>query len=147
VTFTYVFAFWCGIANIPSALTANVFDNNIQYLLHFSALVVITNCAWFIFRTVFYALNCTSGVFGIKLLLIHYSWRHKLIYYWLCLSRGVTLIPHLLLVPWTWKSRAIPLLSLWAVRPVQSLSACTVELYLYSPCGPYGLYRASMPVQ
>ena len=22
-----------------------------------------------------------------------------------------------------------------------------VELYLYVPCGPYGLYRASMPVQ
>ena len=22
-----------------------------------------------------------------------------------------------------------------------------VELYLYSPCGPYGLYRASIPVQ
>src|SRR5215813_9404891 len=44
-------------------------------------------------------------------------------------------------------SRAIPLLPLWAVRPVQSLSACTVELYLYSPYGPYGLYRASVPVQ
>ena len=28
-------------------------------------------------------------------------------------------------VPWSWKSRAIPLLPLWAVRPVQSLSACT----------------------
>ena len=42
---------------------------------------------------------------------------------------------------------AIPLLPLWAVRPVQSLSACTVELYLYSPYGPYGLYRASVPVQ
>jgi hypothetical protein len=44
-------------------------------------------------------------------------------------------------------SRAIPLLPLWAVQPVQSLSACTVELYLYSPYGPYGLYRASVPVQ
>jgi len=44
-------------------------------------------------------------------------------------------------------SRAIPLLPLWAVRPVQSLSACTVELYLYSPYGPYGLYRASVLVQ
>jgi hypothetical protein len=44
-------------------------------------------------------------------------------------------------------SRAIPLLPLWALRPVQSLSACTVELYLYSPYGPYGLYRASVPVQ
>ena len=60
---------------------------------------------------------------------------------------------------WSWKSRAIPLLSLWAVRLVQSLSACTrvhftftfghekVEPYLYSPYGPYGLYRASVPVQ
>ena len=38
---------------------------------------------------------------------------------------GVTLTPHLLLVPWSWKSRAIPLLPLWAVWPVQSLSACT----------------------
>jgi hypothetical protein len=44
-------------------------------------------------------------------------------------------------------SSAIPLLPLWAVRPVQSLSACTVELYLYSPYGSYGLYRASVPVQ
>jgi len=50
------------------------------------------------------------------------------------------------LVPWSRKSRAIPLLPLWAVRPVQSLSACTVELYLYS-YGPYGLYRASVRVQ
>jgi hypothetical protein len=44
-------------------------------------------------------------------------------------------------------SRAVPLLPLWAVRPVQSLSACTVELYLYSLYGPYGLYRVSVPVQ
>ena len=44
-------------------------------------------------------------------------------------------------------STAIPLLPLWAVRTVQSLSACTVQLYLYSPYGPYGLYRASVPVQ
>jgi hypothetical protein len=44
-------------------------------------------------------------------------------------------------------SRAIPVLPLWAIRPVQSLSACTVELYFYSPYGPYGLYRASVPVQ
>jgi len=72
----------------------------------------------------------------------------------------------------------IPLLPLWAVRPVQSLRACTrvhfnftytstpsmgrtactepqrlyngalyVYLYLYSLYGPYGLYRASVPVQ
>jgi len=32
-------------------------------------------------------------------------------------------------------SSAIPLLPLLAVRPVQSLSACTVQLYLYSPHG------------
>jgi len=44
-------------------------------------------------------------------------------------------------------STAIPLLPLWAVQPVQSLSACTVQLYHYSPYGPYGLYRASVPVQ
>ena len=37
-----------------------------------------------------------------------------------------------LLVPWSRKGRAILLLPLWAVRPVQSLSACTSgALYLY----------------
>jgi len=72
----------------------------------------------------------------------------------------------------------VPLLPLWTVQPVQSLSACTtvhftftctstppmdrsactepqclyngalyLYLYLYSPYGPYGLYRASLPVQ
>ena len=86
--------------------------------------------------------------------------------------------PSPLLVPWSRKSRAIPLLPLWAVRPVPSLCACTTVhftfaytstppmgrtactepqclyngalylcLYLYSPYGPYGLYRASVPVQ
>jgi hypothetical protein len=40
-------------------------------------------------------------------------------------GRGVTLTTHPLLVPWSWKGRAIPVLPLWAVRPVQSLSACT----------------------
>ena len=40
-------------------------------------------------------------------------------------DRGVTLTSHSLLVPWSRKGRAIPLLSLWAGRPVQSLSACT----------------------
>ena len=64
----------------------------------------------------------------------------------------MTLTPHPLLVPWSRKSRAIPLLPLWAVRLVQSHSACTrvhftfnllyntyiyiyrgwVEVYLYS---------------
>jgi len=62
-------------------------------------------------------------------------------------GRGVTLTPHLLLVPWSRKSRAIPLLPAWAVRPVQSLSACTVDQYLYSPYRPYSLHRASVPVQ
>ena len=33
--------------------------------------------------------------------------------------------PHPLLVPWSRKSRAIPLLPVWAVRLVQSFSACT----------------------
>jgi len=48
--------------------------------------------------------------------------------------QGVTLTPHPLLVPWSWKSRAIPLLPLWAVRPVQSLSACirvTFTFYIH----------------
>jgi len=40
-------------------------------------------------------------------------------------GRGVTLTPHPLLVPWARKGRAKPLLPLWAVQPVQSLSACT----------------------
>ena len=62
-------------------------------------------------------------------------------------GRGVMLTPHLLLVPWSRKSRAIPLLPLWAVRPLQSLSACTVQLYLYSLYGLYGLCRSSVPVQ
>jgi len=40
-------------------------------------------------------------------------------------GRGVTLTPHALLVPWSRKGGNIPLLPPWAVRPVQSLSACT----------------------
>ena len=44
-------------------------------------------------------------------------------------------------------STVIPLFPLWAVRPVQTLSACTVQLYLYSPYGPYGLCRSSVTVQ
>ena len=42
-------------------------------------------------------------------------------------GRGVTLTPHPLLVPWSRMSRAIPLLPSWVVRPVHSLSACTVQ--------------------
>jgi hypothetical protein len=40
-------------------------------------------------------------------------------------GQGVTLTHHPLLVQWPRKGRAIPLLPLRAVRPVQSLSACT----------------------
>ena len=40
-------------------------------------------------------------------------------------GRGVTLTSHPLLVPWSWKNKATPLLLLSAVQPVQSLSACT----------------------
>ena len=41
------------------------------------------------------------------------------------IGRGVKLTPHPRLVPWSRKSRTIHLLPLWAVRPVQNLSACT----------------------
>jgi hypothetical protein len=41
-------------------------------------------------------------------------------------GRGVTQTPHPpLLVLWSWKNRAVPLLPPWAVRPAQSLNACT----------------------
>ena len=40
-------------------------------------------------------------------------------------GRGVTLTSHPLLMPRSRKSRAIPILPLWALRPVQRLSACT----------------------
>jgi len=40
-------------------------------------------------------------------------------------GRGVTLTAHPHLVPRSWKSTAIPLLPLWAVRHVESLSART----------------------
>jgi hypothetical protein len=55
-------------------------------------------------------------------------------------GRGVTLTLHPLLVPWSWKSRAIPLLPIWAVRPVQSLSACTrVHFTLFTLYGKHTL--------
>ena len=54
-----------------------------------------------------------------------------------CDSRGVTLTPYPLVVSWASKGRAIPILPLWAVRPVQSLSACTRG----------ALYLNSVPVQ
>ena len=46
-------------------------------------------------------------------------------------SRGMTLTPDPLLVPWSRKSRAIPLLLLWA-WPVQSLSACTRVYFTFT---------------
>ena len=47
-------------------------------------------------------------------------------------GRGVTLTPHPLLVPWSRKSRAIPLLPLLAVRPVQSFSDCTMVHFTFT---------------
>ena len=56
-----------------------------------------------------------------------------------CLSRGkkrpgLDANPSTLLVPWSRKSRAIPLLPLWAVRPLQSLSTCTRVHFTYLTC-------------
>ena len=51
--------------------------------------------------------------------------------------------PSPLLVPWSWKGRAIPLLPLRAVRPVQSLSACSRVHFAFffnlTPCYPHSL--------
>ena len=77
-------------------------------------------------------------------------------------GRGVTLTPHPLLAPWSWKSRVIPLLPLWAVEPVQSLSACArvhftlISVYvhfvgiwkiylLYEKYKGMGSFRTTMP--
>jgi len=46
---------------------------------------------------------------------------------------GVTLTPHPFIVTWSRKGRAITLLLLWAVRPVQSLSTCTM-VHFTLPC-------------
>jgi len=49
-------------------------------------------------------------------------------------GRGVMLTPHPLLMPWSWKSRAIHLLPLWTVRPVQRLSVCArVHFTIFTP--------------
>ena len=53
----------------------------------------------------------------------------------------MTLTPHPLLVPWSRKRRAIPLLPLWAVRPVQSLY--TGALYLTLHRAQFVLYILS----
>ena len=44
---------------------------------------------------------------------------------------GVMLTPHPLLVLWSWKGSAVALLPLWALRPVQSLTACTRVNFTY----------------
>ena len=63
-------------------------------------------------------------------------------------GRDVTLTPHPLLVPWSWNGEAIPLLLLWAVRPVQSVSACTRLTFTLPQCLYKGdLYLTSVPVQ
>jgi len=49
---------------------------------------------------------------------------------WVKSGRVVTLTPRPLLVPRSWKSRAISLLPLWTVKPLQSLSACTRVTFL-----------------
>jgi len=49
-------------------------------------------------------------------------------------GRGVTLTPHPLLVTWSRRGRATPLLPLWAVRPVQSLSTCTRVHFAFTYC-------------
>jgi len=55
-------------------------------------------------------------------------------------GRSVTLTAHPLQVPWSRKSRAIPLLPLWAVRPVQSLSACTRVHFTAYPYVSVGIW-------
>ena len=47
---------------------------------------------------------------------------------------GVTLTPHPLLVPWSWNGRAKPLLPLWVIRSVQSLSGCTMVHFTLLYC-------------
>ena len=51
-------------------------------------------------------------------------------------GRGVAQTPHLLLMPWSWKGKAtcISLLPLWAVRPVQRLSARTKVHFTFYLC-------------
>jgi len=47
-------------------------------------------------------------------------------------GQGVTLNPHPVPVPWSRKSISVPLLTLWTVRPQQSLSACT-RVHIFTP--------------
>ena len=51
---------------------------------------------------------------------------------WVKGGQGVTTTSHPRLVPWSRKSKVIPLLPVWAIRPVQSLSACTRVHFTFS---------------
>jgi len=51
-------------------------------------------------------------------------------------GRCVTLTTYPLLVPWSRKSRAIPLLPLWAVRPAQSQCLYKGAIYIYFISAP-----------
>ena len=53
--------------------------------------------------------------------------------------RGVTLTPHPLLVPFVMKEQSYTSTPLWAVRPIQSLSACTRVNFTFS--FPFSLRR------
>jgi hypothetical protein len=57
--------------------------------------------------------------------------------------RGVTLTTYSLLVPWSWKGGAIPLLPLWGVRLVQSLIAFTRMHFTLSQLYHYAWQVAS----
>ena len=62
-------------------------------------------------------------------------------------GRCVTLNPYPLIVLWSRKSRAIPLLPLWAVRPAQSLSACTrVHLTPHTLLVPWSRKSRAIPL-
>ena len=56
-------------------------------------------------------------------------------------GRFVKLTSHPVLVPWPWKGRAIPLLPLWTVRPLHSLSAWTSVHFIF--CQNPGALRSS----
>ena len=62
-------------------------------------------------------------------------------------GRGVTLTSHPLIVPWSKKSRTIPLFPLWAVRPLQSFSACTRVHFTFSSCYNTITYHSTLTAQ
>ena len=73
---SHLFWFVRFVVELPTfqGIIATASDNNKQYLLHFSAAVVIRNCVWLIvLAEVFNAQNCTYGVLGRNLLLIYVS--------------------------------------------------------------------------